>query len=1018
MKCIMLPYGDAGWMEKTRILEECIASRSAPPFIYSDVLVLAPSSRMKRMYGRLFLEFVQRKGSSALVPPDLWTLHQFFEKLYSSLNGPRLMDENSRLFLLEGLVKERLINGPLFSQSPDLLAPSLSAALAKMIEQLSAAGVMPGDLSLRTKDAEFFDKPQVSLLIDVYTRYMACLEKRGLTDPAGLRAHLRDHFDPAWLARWSLIVIDGIQDAGKLEVDLLRKIIECGKCIYLLDAPSLYLLDRAGESHPLRTTKDFISAVGITPEEGRVGMNNDDRFLASTVFSDKPFAETIRNAPSPATFSKTINLLSTVNTREEVSMLAGMVKRSLQNGAAPDSILVAFPSLDEYGPLVEELFNDYGIPYNRALGRQLSASPVSTAVVSLLRASQEDFSGPSLLRIISSPFMKFSEDQGLSPALDRLMRDRGITGGKDKLLAALAHQARGENDRDLLSGPLKDLFAALEPFAVKEAAPLSLWMERLDKLISWSGLAARVDKIHGPLNINLQAYRKLNEALASIRRAGDLFPEYACTFNEWLFLLKKTFMRTRFQVPPEDEGGVQVLGIEESMGHPWKELYLGGLVDAGFPQRLPQNIFLPERALETMGVRTLEKARLKAAYHFYRLLLSAGTVTLTWPENEGDRPVAPSPFLEELTPLKNAGLLNRGIGKTSGIQFSLKLEESRSIPELAKALSLSGNRKGIQDILNAGLEGMSGTRSALEYRPAEATSPFVPRRKSEFWVTELEDYLNCPYRYYVGHVLGLEPLEEATEDISPLDRGSKVHAVLRNFYLSWNKTVTRETRDEARALLRQLAGPAFDKEADTFRNRREKERFLTVMAERFLDAEEAFWKQGMKPAYLEYKIEQYRLFLSNGEEVGLSAKIDRIDVDGNGDFIIVDYKTGGYPVPKMNAEQDIFQLPVYAVMAMQQVGAQRAAPLRKAIGLAYYDLAGKTGSGARDVALFNKEARNDHPMAKPKASPKSSDEFEAILKQSMDKARKAVEGIRAGDFSAKPQDESKCRYCPNAVMCS
>jgi hypothetical protein len=94
-----------------------------------------------------------------------------------------------------------------------------------------------------------------------------------------------------------------------------------------------------------------------------------------------------------------------------------------------------------------------------------------------------------------------------------------------------------------------------------------------------------------------------------------------------------------------------------------------------------------------------------------------------------------------------------------------------------------------------------------------------------------------------------------------------------------------------------------------------------------------------------------------------------------------------------------------------------AAPLQKPIGLAYYDLAGKTGGGARDVVLFNKDVRNDHPMSKPKASPKSAEEFEAILKQGMDKACKAVEGILAGIFTAKPQDENKCRYCLNEMMC-
>jgi len=35
----------------------------------------------------------------------------------------------------------------------------------------------------------------------------------------------------------------------------------------------------------------------------------------------------------------------------------------------------------------------------------------------------------------------------------------------------------------------------------------------------------------------------------------------------------------------------------------------------------------------------------------------------------------------------------------------------------------------------------------------------------------------------------------------------------------------------------------------------------------------------------------------------------------------------------------------------------------------------------------------------------------------MDRARKAVEGILAGDFSAKPRDEKICRYCPNVMMC-
>ncbi len=1013
----MLPYGIAGWNAKIRILEEIISARPGPPFLYNDVLILVPSSRMKRIYGRLFLDALRRLyGAASLVQPDIQTLHQLFQKFYSRLSGPLLIDENSRLILLEGIVKERLGGSNLFNQSPDLLAPSLSSALAKMIEQLSAADVSPDDLTLKIKGTELSDKLQVRLLADVYARYEIALHESNLTDPAGMRVYVRDHFDRSWFDSYRTIIIDGIHDVGKLEAYILRKAAECGNCIYLVDAPSAEILKNAGDFHPLTIVKDSLGQIGVLPQEEDVCVDTEQLFLASALFSDKTFFESAKKAPHPESFTKKITLLSAVNTREEVTLIAEEVKNSLKGGTQADSILVAFPALEEYGTIVEEIFTDYGIPYNRALGRQLSTSAVATAMVSLLHACQEDFSGPSLLRIFSSPFLKFSDSPAITSALDRLMRDRRITGGKQKLLAVLKFLKPDARDTDVLCEPLNDLFAALEPFSVQDNQPISVWMERLSNLVAWSGLGARVSLIKGPLNVNLQAYKKLNETLNSLAQAGKLFPSYQHTFSEWLFLVKKTLMHARFQVPPEDEGGVQILGLEESLIHPWKEIYLGGLVDGEFPQRLPQNIFLPEQTLESMGVRTLDRARLNAAYHFYRLLLSADKVTLTYPENEGDRPVVPSPFLEELTPLRQAGLLNRGIERSSGIQFSLKIEECMSIPELAKSISLVGDIKGLSEILSSNIEGISGIRSAIEHKPVGPMPPITPYIKREFWVTELDAYLNCPYDYLISNVLGIEPLEEVTEDISPLDRGSKVHAILRNFYLSWKKTITRENREEAKGLLRKLADSVFDIEADTFRNRRDKELFLTVMAERFLDAEEEFWKQGMKPAYLEQKIERYRLVLSNSEEVELSAKIDRIDADENGNFIIVDYKTGKYPLPKMNIEQDIFQLPVYAVMAQQAFSGKDPA-LGKPIGLAYYDLKGTTGGGARDVVLYNKEARNDHPSSKPKASPKGSEEFKEILKQSMNKARGAIEGILAGNFSSTPQDKNKCRYCPNETMC-
>jgi len=1011
MQTRVVPYGAAGWSEKVRIVEDLFSKRSGPPFLYNDVLLIVPSSRLRRTYGRLFLDITERThGCHALVQPDVQTLHLFLQRLFARAGGPALIDENGRLVLLEGIVKSCITGKKAFGNAPDILAPSLSAAVADMIEELSAAGVTPERLAEAVALSDVSDKPQVQLLREAYTAYERILAARGLVDPPGMLSLLADRFDPSWLSSYSTILIDGLHDASELQVRVLRKIAAHSDCTFLVDAPSPDSIRNAGEYHPLRLLKEFLARVGLMVGVSAEPPASDDGYLADALFSSGSFDEAAMKVPP--SFRKDLRLVSAITMREEVSFIAGEVKQSLQAGTPPDSILVAFPSLDEYGPLAEELFTDYGIPYNRALGRQLSTSPVATAVISLLSSCQEDHSGPSLLRVISSPFLKFGEALSLAPALARLMADRRITGGRHKLLAALKRSSPEAIDTLVLAEPLKDLFAALEPFSAREPAPLTAWMDRLSTLLSWSGLSARVTLIKGPLNRNLQAYKKLTETLASLRQAGNLFPEYSTTFSEWLFLLKKTFMHARFQVPPDDEGGVQILGMEESIGHPWKEIYLGGLTDGTFPRRLPQNIFLPEATLETLGVRTLENSRLNAASHFYRLLLSAPRVTLTWPENVGDKPIVPSPFLAELTPLLKAKVMK----ETRNVRSSLTIEESRSVPELAKSLGLAGDVAGLEKVLNSGREGIAGVARGLDYKHGETPGPLATRVRAEFSVTELDEYLKCPYAYYVKYLLNISPLEEVSEDITALDRGSKAHAVLRRFYEEWKGPVTAEERDKARELLASLARAEFRSEADTFRNRREQDHFVTVMAERFLDAEEAFWKHGFRPAYLEKKIESFKLALTNGAIVEIHGKIDRIDVDEQGNFIIVDYKTGGYPLPVMTIEQDIFQLPVYAVMARQALGDGNPG-LGRAVGLAYYDLSGKNKGATRDMVLYNKEALGDQPATKPKASPRSAADFEAIVNLSMDSARRAVEGIAGGAFPATPQDDNKCGYCPNGMMC-
>ena len=368
MNVHVAPYGGPGWKEKQRILEAVASRQGAAQLLYNDVLIIVPTSRLRRTYGRLFLDMAERAhGARAVVPPQIQTLYQFFQQLYGGLGGSPLIDENSRLIVFEGIVKELITGRTGFGSTPDILAPSLSLSLADMVEELSAAGVGPAQLASAIVSSESVDKPQTSLLIDAYRAYERVLADKGLVDPSGMLAVLAERFDPAWLARYSTVIIDGIHDATGLQARVLAKIAACGTCTFIVDAPSTGHIRSAGERHPLRLTKEFLALVGVTAGDAPSAASPDDLFLADALFSERPFAEAAQQAPS--SFSRSIGLVSAVNTREEVSFIAGEVKRSIRSGTAADSILVAFPSLDEYGTLVEELFIDFGIPYNRALGR-------------------------------------------------------------------------------------------------------------------------------------------------------------------------------------------------------------------------------------------------------------------------------------------------------------------------------------------------------------------------------------------------------------------------------------------------------------------------------------------------------------------------------------------------------------------------------------------------------------------------------------------------------------------------
>ena len=269
-------------------------------------------------------------------------------------------------------------------------------------------------------------------------------------------------------------------------------------------------------------------------------------------------------------------------------------------------------------------------------------------------------------------------------------------------------------------------------------------------------------------------------------------------------------------------------------------------------------------------------------------------------------------------------------------------------------------------------------------------------------MTELEEYLLCRYRYYQARVLKSAPVEDPDDDIAPHEAGSVVHEILRDFYRQAGKEGLKDSASALEAL-RKIAENSFNKLPKTFANSELKHRFIEKVVPMFIETEAALSDGSFHVTKTEEGVE-VEIEDAEAGTITLTGKIDRIEMDADGNFIVADYKTGKYP-GKGKPLSEQFQLPLYAYMLKDKEGAKRPA------GFVYYNL---RDGRMRDVVCYDKELLPG--SAKGKRG-KSHEEIEALVEKCVSEAIAASKGIIAGDFTPNCEDAFVCRSCSYIEVC-
>jgi RecB family exonuclease len=437
-----------------------------------------------------------------------------------------------------------------------------------------------------------------------------------------------------------------------------------------------------------------------------------------------------------------------------------------------------------------------------------------------------------------------------------------------------------------------------------ESRPLGSWAEPLRQVLAMIYGSRTLDREAPQQRYLLKSLEALSSALNGL---ADLPGELDWPVNARLACrLVLDELASESIPPPADAEAIELLG--------WLDLALDDapatLVttfnEGWIPSASTADALLPNRLRESLGLMHNDRRLARDAYAASVLCASRRELRFVAAHRDSQgNPLAPSRLLFLAEP---------EIVARRAVQFF------GDLPAALPRRSLLAPAAGVQP------------RSQLSPpRPQPLAEP-----PSELSVTQFRDFIACPYRFYLGHVLKLQP---AGDDVAELDGaafGSLVHSVLEKFGRAEDAKDLRTSGDEQKIAgylddqLDRIAAARFGAKQARPAVRVQVEQ-LRLRLRAFARWQAARSRDGWRIVFSEDAENQRNLtaaFTVDGMKFTLRGRIDRIDFhESLGRLAVLDYKTAdsGLPPTKTHRRGEEWidlQLPLYRhlVAELQRAG--------------------------------------------------------------------------------------------------
>ncbi|MFL5805895.1 MAG: hypothetical protein ACJ8CR_29675, partial [Roseiflexaceae bacterium] len=306
-----------------------------------------------------------------------------------------LLGDTARLGLVRALLLDLRDAGHLPIYAAVAHKRGFVAVIAELLADLGDADITPGAFASAARE------PHDTELAEVYTRYVAFQEARGVADLPGRLRLARDALlaHPGLLDGYALLVADGFDQLTPIQLSLLAAAARCIPRVAI--TLTLDERERPAQRRFARTYAELRAALDLrvrrlAPDTGRRAAPL--QHLEAHLFD---LDEQPRHVPAAGA----VTLIEAADREREVRAVLRRIRRLIEAGTPAPEIAILYRDGAPYTALLREVAAEYSLTLDVREGLPLDQALPLAALLGLLRLPLDDYPRRALIETLRSPYL-------------------------------------------------------------------------------------------------------------------------------------------------------------------------------------------------------------------------------------------------------------------------------------------------------------------------------------------------------------------------------------------------------------------------------------------------------------------------------------------------------------------------------------------------------------------------------------------------------------------------------------